>query len=335
MIEPIQYRVRLRVRIAKALNTEDRSRTINISGREVTVVSQKPNQPLSETVWIIFQAAGFSTEKEARCFGEQLRTITEIAGLCSRLGIDVGQDQPTGWVSEEFARSLGLIKPHEKVFPNIHGLAIVPDNGSVRFPLIEATATVRADPEQLWDAMTEIAAGLPADFSAAKDGVRILNFALMNPQPIAQIALSLSAIESLGQNERWTDKQTEFIRNLAVDVENSFGSDAEYREVSEALRRSFHRIGLRQGVMRIFRSLDLQHLRREWDRIYEVRSGLFHGTLKMTEAEIAQLAIDAITLCVQVILSIAERNGLTLPSITSVHFPGDKPDLAMDVAKQM
>jgi len=50
MVEPVGYRVRLRVRIAKALNTEDASQTINVAGREVQVRSQKPNQRLSEAV---------------------------------------------------------------------------------------------------------------------------------------------------------------------------------------------------------------------------------------------------------------------------------------------
>jgi len=321
MVEPVGHRVRLRVRIAKALNTEDTSRTITIAGREVKVCSQKPSQPLSAADWIIFQAAGFSTEGEARNFGERLRMITEVAGLCSRLGVDVGQDKSTSWMSEEYARALGLLQPHERIFPNVHGLAIVPDDGSARFPLVEANPTVRASPEHLLGAMTEIAAGLRADFPTADGGVRILNLALINPQPLAQIALSLSAVESLGQNERWTEKQTALISKLATLVDNDSDNDAELKEVANALRRGLHRIGLRQGVMRIFASFGLQHLRGEWDRVYAARSGLFHGTLTMTDAEIAQLAFDAITLCARVILTIAECNGVKLPSITSLHFP--------------
>jgi hypothetical protein len=169
--------------------------------------------------------------------------------------------------------------------------------------------------------MAEIAEGCRADFSAAKCGVRILNLALINSQPLAQIALSLSAVESLGQNEMWTEKQIALIRELATIADGSSNSDAESKEVADALRRGLHRIGLRQGVMRIFADLGLQHLRGEWDRVYRARSGLFHGTLTITDAEIGQLAIDAITLCSRVILTIAERNGVKLPSITSVNFP--------------
>jgi hypothetical protein len=320
MVERGCYRVRLRVRITKALNTEDVSRTIDIAGREVTVVSQKPGQPLLEATWIIFQAGGFLNEEEARKSGEQLRTVAEIAALCSRLGLDVGRDNVTSWMSEDYARLRGL-QPHERIFPNVHGLTIVPDDGSARFPLVEIDATVRADPEHLLAAMCETATGLPANFSTEENGVHILNLALINPQPLAQIALSLSAVESLGQNEKWTEKQTLLISQLARRVESRSDGDIEYHEVAEALRRSLYRLGLRQGVMRILASLDLQHLRKEWDRVYTARSGLFHGTVKMTEPEIGQLAIDAVTLCGQIILAVAERKGVKLPSITSVHFP--------------
>lgn len=245
MVEPVGHRVRLRVRITKALSTQDVSRTIDIAGREVTVVSQKPNQPLSEATWIIFQAAGFPIEDEARRFGEQLRTVTEIAGLCSRLGIDVGKDEPTSWVSEEFAQSIGLIQPHERILPNIHGLMTFPDYGNTRFPLLNLDATVRVAPEHLLGAMTEVAAGLPDNFSTVTHGVRILNLALINPQQLAQIAIALSAVEALGQNETWTERQAGLINELATQVEISADSDTEYKEVAEALRRGIHRIGLR------------------------------------------------------------------------------------------
>jgi hypothetical protein len=134
-------------------------------------------------------------------------------------------------------------------------------------------------------------------------------------------AVSSVGFYPLGQNERWTEKQTALINKLATEVESSSGSDVECKEVAEALRRSIHRIGLRQGVLRIFAGLGLEHLRKEWDRVYAARSGLFHGTLTLTEEEILQLAIDAITLCGRIILAAAERDGVKLASIRSVHLP--------------
>jgi len=208
--------------------------------------------------------------------------------------------------------------------PNVHGLAIVPDDDNTRFPLIQADGTVRADPEQFLTALRELAAEFPIHLSTAAEGVRILNLALINPQPLAQIALALSAIEALGQDETWTDAQAALIDELATQVETQATSqDAERLEVAKALRRSLYRVGLRQGVMRVLARLGLQRFRKEWDRIYGLRSGLFHGTVRLSESEIAQLAIDAMTLCGRIILALAARNGAKLPSISSVHFPDE------------
>jgi hypothetical protein len=322
MTDPTGYRVRLRVRLAMKLNSADVRRAVNLGGREVTIASQVKGQPLSDTLWIVLGARGFSTEEEANDFGTQLRAITELAGVCSRLGIDIGQDKPTEWMREEFARSLGLTGPHERVQPNIHGLTIMPDDDLNSIPFMQFEATVRADPSQLEGALTEIAAGPRIQPSSSAEGVRLLNLALINPQPLGQLVLAISAVEALGQNEVWTDAQTALLHQIAAQIEaDTSGRDVERMEAADALRRGLHRFGLRQGVMRVLARLGLQHLRNEWDRVYGLRSGLFHGTAQLAEHEIAKLANDAITLCGKIILALAEHDGVTLPSISDVHFP--------------
>jgi hypothetical protein len=249
--------------------------------------------------------------------------MAEIAALCSRLGTDVGQDKPSGWINEEFARSAGLLAPRERIMPNIHGLLILPDDDHSRFPLIEARAVVTADPTQLLGAMKELAEEPPLRSSAAAIGIRILNFALMSSHPLTQIVLAFSAVEALGQDETWTKAQSELIEKLAAEVEGETSGDRfERSEVADALRRSLHRIGLRQGVMRVLSRLDLNHLRKEWDRLYGLRSGVFHGTVALTEQEIDQLATDSVSLCGRIILAIVERDGIKLPTVASVHFRG-------------
>lgn len=317
----VSYRLRLRVRLAKALNTPDISRTFEISGREVTIVSQQRDEPLSEAYWIVLKARGFRSEEEARVFGEQLRTMISLAGVCCRLGIDVGQDQQTGWVSEDFAKSAGLIQSHERIMPTVHGLVVFPDDERTRFFLVQASGRVLADAEAFIEALRELAGGLPRELTSATEAVRIMNLALLSSQPQAQIALCLSAVEALGQDEKWTDAQTVLISSLAAQVErNADVAEVERREVAEAIRRGLHRIGLRQGVMRILDKLDLRHLRKEWDRVYGLRSGLFHGTVSLSEPEIGQLAFDAVGLCGKIILALCEKNGATLPAISAVHF---------------
>jgi hypothetical protein len=127
---------------------------------------------------------------------------------------------------------------------------------------------------------------------------------------------------ALGQDETWTKAQSELIEKLAAEVEEKSFDDPERLEVADALRRSLHRVGLRQGVLRVLSRLDLDHLRKEWDRLYGLRSGVFHGTSELTEPELSQLAMDVVSLCGRIILAIVERDGVKLPSIANVHFRG-------------
>lgn len=320
MTEPVGFRLRLRVRIGRPFTSREVSLSVKLAGREVIIKSQDPDQPLSEAQWIVMGARGFATELDARNFGEQLRSMVEVAALCSRLGTDVGQDKPTSWVSEEFARSAGMVRSHERIVQNIHGLSVLPDDDNSRIPLLNIQAKVTADPRQFLDSMTELAVQLPLRLSAAAIGVRILNLALMNSQPLTQMVLSFSAIEALGQSETWTKAQSELINKLATEVEGSSTDDPERLEVADAIRRSLHRVGLRQGVKRILSRLDLDHLQKEWDRLYGLRSGVFHGISELTESEVNQLAIDVVSLCGRIILAIVERDGIKPPSIASVHF---------------
>ncbi|MDX8526846.1 hypothetical protein RFM68_20305 [Mesorhizobium sp. MSK_1335] len=321
MNKPIGFRVRLRVRIGKPLTTDELSRSVALSGQEVTIRSQQKDQPLSQATWIVLSASGFATEEEAKNFGARLRLLVEIAALSSRLGTDVGADFPTSWVNEEFARSIGLLQPDERLAPDIHGLLIIPDDDKTRIPTMEMKAQVTADPAHLLGALRELAETLPTTITAVTQGVRVLNLALMSSQPLAQIVLAFSAVEALGQDETWTKAQTALIEKLAEQTEKDASeNDLESLEVADALRRSLHRIGLRQGVVRVLTRTKLDELKKEWDYLYGIRSGLFHGTLAIDDHRISKLAVDAVTLCGRVILKVLEQEGVKVPKVASLHF---------------
>src|SRR6185437_10379727 len=93
MNEKEKFRARLRVHLGKALTTDELSLVVRVAGREVEIKSQAKDESLRQTKWIILTAGGFDTEDEARTFGEQLRAIAGIVGVCERIGIDVGDDR--------------------------------------------------------------------------------------------------------------------------------------------------------------------------------------------------------------------------------------------------
>lgn len=320
MSEMGKFRARLRVHVGKALTTDEPSIVARVGGREVAIKSQNKDEPLREAKWIVLTAGGFDTEKDAQTFGEQLRTIVGIAGICTRIGIDVGEDRATSWVSEEWARALGLIQAEERIHPNVHGLIIFPDDGLSRFPLMNASATVTSDPASLIASINELGENVSISITAAAAGMRILNLALMSAEPLTQVVLAISIIEALGQEENWTEGQKALLTRLASDVVNAEGAGDEEKEVADALRRSLYRIGLRQGVLRVFARLGLDHLKREWDRLYSIRSGVFHGTTHLSQSEVHELAQASMTLCGKVVIALLRKEGGPVPAISEKHY---------------
>jgi hypothetical protein len=320
-MDDIGFRVRLRVRFAKGLTTEATSLSVTVDQRAVTITSQIKDEPLNKAKWIILQSGGFETEEGAQHFGDHLRSILQVAALSSRLGVDVGHDKASGWINEDFARSTGLIKEHERVAPNIHGLAIVPDDDLTRFPIINMQGVVTAHPDQLTSAMTELGEDGEARVGLAANGVRLLNLALMTSEPLAQLVLAFSAIEELGQDRKWSEAQNTLIEHLAVTAEKSSDvPEAQRAEVVRAIRKGLFPLSLRQGVMRLLSENGVDHLRKEWDRLYGIRSGLFHGTARLSDGEVNQAAQDTIALCARIIFALIVKGGGSVPSIAETQF---------------
>jgi len=255
------YKVRFRVRVAKSLTTTDTDLNVIVLGRSVKISGQEKGEPLNTAKWLVFSASGFVSRRRARAFGDRLRNIVEVAGLAARLGVDVGQGQASSFVNEEWARSQGLLKPHERLSQNVHGVAVIEDDPNVKFAIVKAEATVTADPAQILDAITSLGKGRLVSLGDAASGLRIMNLSLMSPEPIAQMVLAFSAVEELGQTETWTYEQRVLLDAVASDVID--GRDAsrlpadERAEVAEAIRRSTFRVGLGQGVVRILRRYGL------------------------------------------------------------------------------
>lgn len=180
---------------------------------------------------------------------------------------------------------------------------------------------VTSDPAPFLRAMEELASQVPFRMAVAAPGVRLLNAALMTAEPLAQAVLAFSAVEALGQQENWSRSQKDLINRLADEVEgDGDDSDSERFEIADALRRSLHRVGLRQGVLRVLSRLGLASLKSEWDRLYSVRSGLFHGTMSLSQQELHQFANDAVKIAGKIILAVAKQEGVSAPSVSAVHF---------------
>ena len=280
MVENKSYLVRLKAVLGKPLTSDEKIIQLSLKGREVALKPDNPGKTLKESKWIIASVKGFASEAEATEYGERLRSSIELAALGARVGIDTGRDKPISTVNEDWARESGLLGERYVLRPDIHGLMIIPNDGRTKIPFVSGgEMKVTSDPDQFTMALSEVFHHTSAWHLGDTKSLRLLNLAIINPDPLATIALAFSSVEALGQNETWSPYQKSILEKCARELEaNPTTPGHEDLEVAEAIRRGTHRVGLRQGVLRVLSRLNLDGLKNEWDRLYSIRSGLIHGT---------------------------------------------------------
>lgn len=285
----------------KRLNIDALAHDMKIAGRDVRL-SVPTEQKICDSDWLVMNARGFASEEEARTFGAKLKAALDVSSVASRVGVDTGRDLATAslgsMVRETIQRDTGA-----DVRPNIHGLDVFIDDPKTRILSINGTGTVRVSPDPLLGDLDELHRNSPAISQRVADVILLLNYALLQPQPVAQIVFAVSAVESLGQDETWTANQKTLLTELSAAAKKSeTGSEAERDEVSDAIRKSLHRLTLRQGVFRLLDRLGLAHLKKPWDALYAERSTLVHGLAPKPDGDYGDLAHRTVSLCGQILL---------------------------------
>jgi hypothetical protein len=298
------FRARFRFRVQKKLNIKEHEHRFKVGGRDVVLSPPLPDIPISESEWLVMNARGFDLENAASTFAEKLKAASEISSVATRLGIDSGINLATAGLGQavrtHIQEQTGL-----EIRDNVHGVDVFPDDPNVRILNITATGSVLAEPDPFLSDLNRLLHVADGTSKKTRETVLLLNYALMRPEPIAQIVFAFSAVEMLGQQEEWSSAQKCLLDKLATDAENAaIGTVDERREVSAAIKRSTQKLGLRQGVLRLLTSLDLSHLKKKWDELYGQRSTLVHGLAPQPGADYSQLATETVSLCGQVLLKV-------------------------------
>ena len=316
------YLLRLQVRIGTRFSSDTDRLDAMVLGRSVSIRSRTGGS-LSETDWIVLEARGFSSEKDAYEFGERLRLLATIAGLCADLGIDAGRDSTLGSFSEHALRKADLAQD-VRIPPEKHGILVLPDDGKSVFMYANATLSVRHDPVQLLEAL-ETLLDCSTSFVVGRyperlvNALKLVNQAMISRDSQGKIVLAIAAVEGLIRNQDWSDKQQGWFDETVAILRKA--DDSELREIADGLQRMY-RISLRQGVFRLLEENGLEGYKSYWDDLYGKRSGLFHGTTVLNKRETKKLANDTVKLCVTIVLIILRNRGVVLPEVAAVHFDG-------------
>ena len=297
------YRTRLRFRLLKKLNITEAEYRFEIAGHEVVLSAPTPGQAIQDSEWLVMNTRGFGGEAEAVDFGHRLRAAIELSSVATRLGVDAGRDLPTSALAS-FVKDAIEKKTGALIRDNIHGVDVFVDDPNVTIFGISGTDTVLANHEPFLPLLGELYTVATSTSEQAKDVILLLDYALLRPEPVAQIVFAFSAVETLGQDETWTVEQKSLLKELTKQVaSSSIGSDAERSEVMDALRKGLHRLSLRQGVLRLLDRLGLAHLKPQWDELYSERSTLVHGLAPRPGADYSALAHKTVSLCGRILLT--------------------------------
>ncbi|MCW8884483.1 MAG: hypothetical protein OQK12_04395 [Motiliproteus sp.] len=257
MSNSLTFRVRFRFRLLKQISIQNTEYKFEIDSHEVVLSPQSPDVNISDSDWLVMNARGFSSHDEAVEFAEKLKMVCEISSVCSRLGVDTGIDIATSGfgkiVKDRVKKEHGI-----DLRSNVHGVDVFEDDENIRIAHFSATGTVRASSDPFLGDFSSLFNAVRDVSQETKDTILLLNYALMRPDPIAQIVFSISAVEMLGQNESWSSNQKDLIKLIASSCkEQDIGTETEREEVAEAIKKGLFKLSLRQGVLRLLNSLGI------------------------------------------------------------------------------
>lgn len=297
-----KFRARFRFRLQKKLNIKAKEYRLEVCTHKVVLTSQLDEMDICDSEWLVMNTKSFDSEEEARTFVRKLKTACEVSSAGARLGIDSGVDLATSGfgkiVKDRVHEQTGIILRN-----NVHGIDVFPDEPNVRIGHISATGTVRAQQDPFLTDINSYFETVENATQRTTDIILLLNYALMRPDPIAQIVFAFSAVEMLGQNEEWSPVQKQLINDVAKYAQDhTIGSQADRDEVTEAIRKGMYKLSLRQGVLRLLTTLDLNHLKPIWDELYSKRSTLVHGLAPKPGMDYGELAFKTVSLCGHILL---------------------------------
>ena len=334
MAEKTKYRLRLKFRVGKSLGAEGSALTASVAGRPVTIESENRGEPLSKASWLVMNCRGFETDAQAREFGEELRRAAHLAGLCTRVGVDAGdpgEDRTMSWLNPEVFRGAN---PNQRLAPDVHGIVTLPDDGNNVFARARGRGQVLANAGQFVRSLEEC---LPENdprrsgFPSIRRAIRVLNLAEANKDPIAKVVLAVSTIEGLATDPPWTDEQRGLIDSAAAALQQTHGDREAVTQVREAITQ-IRKESIRQRTRKLLQANDLSSVWQDWERLYNRRSGLFHGRSEaehehrgsyLQESTLHALGQEAIKLSARIVLSIAKREGIPVPGPAKLHFGVD------------
>jgi len=301
------WSIRFRFRLGKSLSSEDAQVPVSIADRQ-GVLQAVGNTALKQSRSVVLSMHGFPDETSARKFAAQLRIALMIAAIETSLGIDLGDDKATSDFSQEIKDALA--RQGTRLLPDVHGAQVYQREGNERVLSISATGYASHDPDRLSEAVNVAMEEKLEPVPKLAAAIEMIALSMMAREPLAEAALCLAAVEMVALRDPWSTNQHALIERL-IEVATAATDLAteEAIEVGEAVKK-VHK-SIRQGIKGlILDTLGMQPAEwKEFDRVYSLRSTIFHSTKKeMPSRELQkELAERARSICARIVLNAARR----------------------------
>lgn len=295
-----KFRVRLRVRLASKLASEEKRLKFSFLSRRVTVQSRKKENPLNASEWIILTASRFQTIEAAAEFGVALQSGLAVVAATQGIPIDVGADNKATSMTGEIVKAAAA-KAGGFLLDDVHGVDVYADVPNTFVMFGEATATTSFSPAKIIEPLERMGKGIKELEQRALEASFLTNAAYMAQHPVAMLTLSVAAVEMLAAGEQWNDAQKEWIKTLrqhvADDIKLNKGEKEELRKAVDSL----FNFGALAKTRRLLNDLSLEDLRTRWEALYRGRSKLFHGNEYLPHSEIQHLGGEARLVCKEIV----------------------------------
>lgn len=299
------WKVRLRVRLASKLETDEKVVKAKFQGRRLILTGRDRSKPIGNSQWVVFSANRFATIERAVEFGLALQAALSVAGVLTGLPIDVGADnQATGSFSEFIKERFA--KDGQFLIDDVHGLDVYPDTVTAFTMFGEATLSTTTSPDSWLSPISALSGAVAKLDDQARSASLLINAASMAGHPVAVIALCVAAVELLAAGERWNEAQSAWLATLPQHVANSPGlTDDEKRELRHAVTSL--NFGPSEKNRRLIRRLGLNDITRRWNKLYGKRSHLFHGVRRFPHSDLVNTASEASELSKMIVVAYIEK----------------------------
>ncbi len=307
------FKMRLRVRFGSKLNTDEKSAKLTFRGRRVWLHPRQRELSLGTDAWVVFSANRFPTLEAAAQFGQELQRSLSIVCALRGLPVDVGGDnRPTSQFSDEI-KEVVLRDTGVWLRDDVHGLDVYPATVTSQMITTEAKLTTKFVIEPYVEAMNQSAKQIDKLSKTSSLSCELLNAATMSNHPVAAATLSLAAVELLAVNEKRSPKQREWIKKIRDGLEADTSIIEADKVILQKAVAGMFNTGISDRVKKMLMRLGLSDSADDWDRIYKLRSALFHGVRRLTQSEIINLGSEAPTLSRQIVRRYLEDQVGELP----------------------